>query len=89
MSPSYCTKTLVCSLLFSFSMVSAKGKIAQAYAIQMDVDSIPTPLSKIQYGFRSYTQLPVSKAFQTTNTFLLKSNSSHRRGKGKAALPVL
>ena len=89
MSPSYRITTLVCSLLFSFSMVSAKGKIAQASAIQMNVDSIPTPLSKIQYGFRSYTQLPVSKAFQTTNTFLLKSNSSHRRGKGKAALPIL
>nr|WP_315173985.1 hypothetical protein [uncultured Flavobacterium sp.] len=89
MSPSYRITTLVCFLLFSFAIVSAKEKIAQAYAIQMDVDSISNPLSKIQYGFRSYTQLPVSKAFQTTNTFLFKSNSSHRRGKGKAALPVL
>ena len=70
-------------------MVCAKGKIAQASAIQMDVDSIPSPLSKIQYGFRSYTQLPVTKAFQTHNSLSLKSNSSHRRGKGKAALPVL
>lgn len=89
MSHSYRTTTLVCSLLFSFSMVCAKGKMAQAYAIQMDVDCIPTPQSKIQYGFRSYTQLPVPKAFQTTNTFPLKSNSSHRRGKGKAAFTTL
>lgn len=89
MTPSYPTKTLVCFLLFSFAVVSAKGKIAQAYATQMEVDSLFTPLPNIPYGFRSYTQLPISKAFQTTNTFLLKSNSSHRRGKGKAALPVL
>jgi hypothetical protein len=89
MTPSYPTKTLVCFLLFSFAVVSAKGKIAQAYATQMDVDSLSTLLPKMSYGFRFYTQLPINKAFQITNTFLLKSNSSHRRGKGKAALPVL
>nr|WP_315147855.1 hypothetical protein [uncultured Flavobacterium sp.] len=55
----------------------------------MDLDSVPSPRPKTPYGFHSYTYLPVIKAFQTTNTFLLKSSSSHRRGKGKAALPVL
>jgi hypothetical protein len=89
MTPSYSTKTLVCFLLFSFAVVSAKGKIVQAFSTQMDVDSLSTPLPNISYGFRSYTQLPINKAFQITNTFLLKSNSSHRRGKGKAALPIL
>lgn len=89
MTPSYPTKTLVCFLLFAFAVVSAKGKIAQAYATQMDVDSLSTPLPNIPYGFRSYTQLPVSKAFQTHYSISLKSNSSHRKGKGKAALPVL
>jgi hypothetical protein len=80
MTPSYPTKTLVSFLLFTFAVVSAKGKIVQAFS---------TPLPNIPYGFRSYTQLPINKAFQITNTFLLKSNSSHRRGKGKTALPVL
>jgi hypothetical protein len=89
MSPSYYTKTLVCFLLFSFAMVSAKGKIVQAFSMLVAVDNLSTPIPKIPYGFRSYTQLPVRKAFQSTNTFLLKSNSSHRRGKGKAALPLL
>jgi hypothetical protein len=70
-------------------MVCAKGKIAQPYAIQMDVDCIPTPQSKIKYGFLSYKDLPISKAFQTHNTLSLKSNSSNRRGKGKAALAIL
>lgn len=89
MTSSYSSKTLVCFLLFSFTIIYAKGKIAQPYAIQMDVDSLSPPLPNISYGFRFYTQLPVSKAFQSTNTFLLKSNSSHRRGKGKAALTAL
>lgn len=89
MTPSYSTKTLVCFLLFSFVLVSANGKIAQAYATQMDRDSLSTPLPKTPYGFRYYTQLPVTKAFQTHNSTSLKSNSSHRRGKGKAALTAL
>jgi hypothetical protein len=70
-------------------MVSAKGKIAQAFSIPIDIDSLSTPLPKASYIFPSYTQLPVTKAFQTHNSLSLKSNSFHRRGKGKAALPIL
>jgi len=89
MTPSYSSKTLVCFLLFYFAMVCAKGKITQAFFTPMDGDSLSTPLPKIPYGFRYYSQLPVTKAFQTHNSTSLKSNSSHRRGKGKAALTAL
>ncbi|CAM2967415.1 hypothetical protein SAMN05444143_11042 [Flavobacterium succinicans] len=89
MTSSYSSKTLVCFLLFSFTIIYAKGKIAQPYATQMDRDSLTTPLPKTPYGFRYYTQFPVTKAFQTHNSTSLKSNNSHRRGKGKAALTAL
>lgn len=89
MAPSYLTKTLICCLLFSFFLVCARGKVAQPFSIQMDLDSVPSPRPKIPYGFHSYTYLPVTKAFQTHNTLSLKSNSSHRKGKGKAAVALL
>jgi hypothetical protein len=89
MSLSYRIIPVVCCMLFSFSLVWAKGKIAQSYTIQMDVDNVHSPRPKMPYGFRSYTQLPVAKAFQTHNSISLKSKSSHRKGKGKVAMPVL
>lgn len=89
MPPSYRTIALVFYLLFPFSMVYAKGKVAQPFTIQMDVDSVSIPVSKMAYGFRFYTQLPVTKAFQTHNPISLKSNGAHRKRKGKAVLPIL
>nr|WP_315145031.1 hypothetical protein [uncultured Flavobacterium sp.] len=89
MSHSYSTKTLVCLLLSCFSLIWAKGKVTQPFLTQVDVDSAPSPRPKIPYGLHSYIDLPVSKAFQAHNALSLKSNSSHRRGKGKAAVPVL
>lgn len=89
MSLSYRIIPVVCWMLFSFSLVWAKGKIAQSYTIQMDVDSVHSPRPKKQYGFRLYTQLPIIKAFRTRNSFSGKSKGAHRKRKGKAALPVL
>lgn len=89
MTPSYSSKTLVCFLLFYFAMVCAKGKITQAFFTPMDADSLSTPLPKTPYGFRYYTQLPVTKAFQTRNSFSSKSKGAHRKRKGIVALPTL
>ncbi|WP_300979078.1 hypothetical protein [Flavobacterium sp.] len=89
MSLSYRIIPVVCWMLFSFSLVWAKGKIAQSYTIQMDVDSVHSPRQKKQYGFRFYTQLPVTKAFQTRNSFSSKSKGAHRKRKGIVALPTL
>ncbi|MEM0577160.1 hypothetical protein [Flavobacterium polysaccharolyticum] len=89
MSPSHCTKTLVCFLLFSFFMVCAKGKVAKPFSSSIDGDSLSSPLPKGAYVFPSYTHLPISKVFQPHNNFSTKSKRSHRKRKGKAALPVL
>ncbi len=89
MSPSYRTKTLVCLLLSCFSLVWAKGKVAQPFLTQVVVDSVPSPRPKTPYYFLSYKDLPISKVFQTHNTLSLKSNSFRRKGKGKAAFAIL
>ncbi|WP_269224034.1 hypothetical protein [Flavobacterium sp. IMCC34518] len=85
MSPSYNTKTLVCLLLSCFSLVWAKGKVAQSLSIEIDEYSGNATFSKDPNDCCSYMQLPALKAFQNTYFMPSKRIKFSKKRKGKIA----